>query len=124
MPLARDMGVPTQSLQNLSMTYLSATPALAGQLVGWDGLVTAGGGPIRGILVDDAVQGQVVSVAMAGLAEGLSATAISIGAAVGSDVTGKCITVAPGNPSIGRAMTAATGPNQRFQVYITREGTN
>jgi hypothetical protein len=56
--------------------------------------------------------------------EVLSGGAVAIGALVGSDATGKGITVAAGTQSIGRAMTATTAANQRFQIYITREGTN
>lgn len=124
MPLARDTGVPTQSLQSLSMIYLGVAAALAGQLVGWDGLLSTGATPIRGALIDDAVQNQTVSVGMAGLYEVLSGAAVAIGALVGADATGKGVTVAAGTQSIGRAMTATTAANQRFQVYITREGTN
>jgi hypothetical protein len=125
MPLARDTGVSTQSIQNLSMTYLSPTAALAGQLVGWDGLLTSSAAtPIRGVLIDDAVQNQTVSVGMSGLHECLSGGAVSIGAPVGTDVTGKGVAVGAGAQSIGRAMTATTAANQKFQIYITREGTN
>jgi Uncharacterized conserved protein (DUF2190) len=124
MPLARDTGVPAQSLQNLSMTYLSATAALPGQLVGWDGLLSTGAAPIRGPLLDDAAQNQTVSVGMSGLHEILSGAAVAVGSLIGSDATGKGIVVAAGTQSIGRAMTATTAANQRFQVYITREGTN
>jgi hypothetical protein len=124
MPVAKDTGVSTHSLQNLSMTYLSPTAALAGQLVGWDGLLSTGATPIRGPLIDDAIQNQTVSIGMSGLHEVLSGAAVAIGAFVGSDATGKGVTVAAGTQSIGRAMTATTAANQRFQVYITREGTN
>jgi hypothetical protein len=54
----------------------------------------------------------------------LSGAAVAVGALVGSDAAGKGITVAAGTQSIGRAMSATTAANQRFQVYITREGTN
>jgi hypothetical protein len=124
MPLAKDTGVATHSLQSLSMTYLSPAAALAGQLVGWDGLLSTGATPIRGPLIDDAIQNQTVSIGMAGMHEVLSGGAVAIGALVGSDATGKGITVAAGTQSIGRAMTATTAANQRFQIYITREGTN
>lgn len=124
MPLAKDTGVPAQSLQSLSMTYLSPAAALAGQLVGWDGLLSTGATSIRGPLIDDAIQNQTVSVGMAGLHEVLSSGAVAIGALIGSDGTGRGIAVAAGVQSIGRAMSATTAPNQRFQVYITREGTN
>lgn len=124
MPLAKDTGVPTQSLQNLSMTYLSPAAATAGQLVGWDGLLSTGATPIRGPLLGDAIQNQTASVGMSGLHEVLSGAAVAIGALVGSDATGKGVTVGAGVQSIGRAMTATITANQKFQVYITREGTN
>jgi hypothetical protein len=124
MPLAKDTGVPTHSLQNLSMTYLGAAPALAGQLIGWDGLLSIGTGPIRGPLLDDAVTNQVVSVGMAGLHEVISSSVVIVGSLIGSDNTGRGIVVGPGSQSIGRAISATTGANQKFQVYITREGTN
>ena len=124
MPLARDTGVPTQSLQRLSAIYASGIPSLAGQLIGWDNLPSTGGTPIKGALVDDAALGQTVSVEMSGLVEVLSGAAVAIGALVGSDGIGKGVTVVAGTQSIGRAMTATTAANQRFQVYITREGTN
>jgi Uncharacterized conserved protein (DUF2190) len=124
MPLARDTGVPTQSLQNLSMTYLSPAAAIAGQLVGWDGLLCAGATPIRGVLIDDAIQNQTVSVGMSGLHEVLSGGAITIGSIIGSDGAGRGIAQGVGPQSIGRAMTATTAPNQKFQMYITREGAN
>jgi hypothetical protein len=125
MPLAKDTGISTHSLQNLSATYSSPTPALAGQLVGWDGLLSAGATPIKGVLLDDAVQNQTVSIGMSGLHEVLSGGAVPInGALIGSDATGKGIVVAAGTQSIGRAMSTTTAANQRFQVYITREGTN
>jgi hypothetical protein len=125
MPLARDTGVPTHSLQNLSMTYLSATPALAGQLVGWDGtLAILTTTPIRGVLIDDAVQNQTVSVGMAGLYEVLSGGAVTVGSAIGCDSSGRGIAVAASTQSIGRAMSATTAAGQKFQMYITREGAN
>jgi hypothetical protein len=124
MALARDTGVPTSVIHSLSITYNSAIAALAGQLIGWDGNPSTGVTPIMGVLQDDATQGKVVSVAMAGLTEVLSSAAVAIGAVVGSDATGKGATVAAGTQSIGRAMSAATAANQKFQVYITREGTN
>ncbi|MGL4619156.1 MAG: DUF2190 family protein [Chroococcidiopsis sp.] len=124
MPLARDTGVPTHSLQNLSMTYASPTSALVGQLVGWDGLLSTGATPVKGVLLDDAVQNQTVSIGMAGLHECLSGAAVAVGALIGSDGTGRGITVGAGVQSIGRAMTATTAANQKFQLYITREGTN
>ena len=124
MPLAKDTGVSTHSLQNLSATYLSLTAALAGQLVGWDRLLSTGATPIKGVLLHDAVANQTVSIGMAGLHECLSGGAIAVGALVGSDANGRGITVAAGTQSIGRAMSATTAVNQKFQIYITREGTN
>jgi hypothetical protein len=124
MPLARDTGVPTSVIHSLSITYNDPTPALAGQLIGWDGNRPTGATPIMGVLQDDATQGKVVSVAMAGLAEVLSGAAVAIGTTVGSDATGKGATVAGGTQSIGKSMSAATAANQKIQVYITREGTN
>jgi Uncharacterized conserved protein (DUF2190) len=124
MPLARDMGVPTQSLQSLSMTYLSPAPAVAGTLVGWDGLVSTGATPIRGVLIDDAIQNQTVSVGMAGVHEVLSAGAIAIGSLIGVDAFGRGLAVGVGSQTIGRAMSATNTGNQKFQMYITREGTN
>lgn len=122
MPLAKDTGVPTQSLQNLSRTYAGAAPAVAGQLIGWDGnLATT---TIMGVLLDDAVQNQTVSVGMAGLHECISGSAIGAGSPIGVDGFGRGVPVAAGLHVIGRAMTATTNVNQKFQVYITREGTN
>lgn len=125
MAAPKDSGVPTNTLHQLSITYASATPALAGQLVWWDGqLATSSAVSPMGILIEDATQNKTVVLAMAGLAEGLSGAAIAIGQPVGTDGTGKLIALGAGSHSIGRAMTAATASNQKFQVYITREGTN
>lgn len=122
MPLAKDTGVPTHSLQNLSRTYTGAAPAVAGQLIGWDGNLATS--TIMGVLLDDAVQNQTVSVGMAGLHECLSGTAVGIGSPIGVDGAGRGVPVAAGLQTIGRAMSATTNANQKFQIYITREGTN
>jgi hypothetical protein len=127
MPLARDTGVPTQVIQSLSIVYQSATPALAGQLVDWTGnltvssVTTAPG--IMGVLQDDATQGKTVSVAMAGLVEVLSGGPIAIGNLVTTDATGRGLFSGLNALLIGRAMSATTAANQKFQMYITREGT-
>jgi hypothetical protein len=127
MPLARDTGVPTQVIQSLSIVYQSATPALAGQLVDWAGNLVinpASGSPaIMGVLQDDATQGKTVSVAMAGVAEVISGGPIAIGNIIGTDVTGKGVFTGLNTLLIGRAMSATTAANQKFQMYITREGT-
>jgi Uncharacterized conserved protein (DUF2190) len=124
-PAPKDFGVPVNTLQQLSITYASATAALAGQLVWWDGqLATSPAVSPMGLLVEDAAQNKTVVVAMAGLGEGLSGGAIAIGQAVGTDGTGKLVALGAGNHTIGRAMSATTAANQKFQVYITREGTN
>jgi Uncharacterized conserved protein (DUF2190) len=128
MPAPKDQGVPVNVIQSLTMQYLSATPAVAGQMVDYTGnLVTAAGTvPIYGVLRDDAVQNRYVSVAVAGLVEVLSGGAIAAGSAVASDATGKGVTAAVGQHSIGRVVpgSAATAANQKIQVLITREGTN
>jgi hypothetical protein len=122
MPLAKDTGVATQSLQNLSRTYIGVAPAVAGQLIGWDGNLAST--TIMGPLLDDAVTGQTVSVGMAGLHECISGSAVGIGSVIGVDGSGRGVPVAPGFHVIGRAMSATTAANQKFQMYITREGTN
>ena len=122
MPLAKDTGLPTQSLQSLSRTYTGVAPAIAGQIIGWVGnLATA---TIMGVLLDDAVQNQTVSVGMAGLHECISGSGIGVGSPIGVDGFGRGVPVAAGFHTIGRAMTATTNANQKFQMYITREGTN
>jgi hypothetical protein len=127
MPAPKDQGVPVNVTQSLTMQYLSATPAVAGQLVDYTGnLVVSAATPIYGVLREDAVQNRYVSVAVAGLVEILSGATVSAGNAIGSDATGKGIFVAAGNHSIGRVIpgSSATGANQKVQVLITREGTN
>lgn len=125
MPLAKDTGYPVKSLQNLPVTYTSVAPASAGQLVGWDGaLVVAAATPIQGVLMDDAAQNQTVSVGMVGLFECIAGGAITAGALIGADASGRGIAVGAGTQSIGRARTATTAAGQKFQLFITREGTN
>lgn len=124
MPLARDTGVPTQVIQSLSVVWQGVTPALPGQFISWSGNPVATLIPIKGVLQDDAVQGRAVSVAMAGVVEVLSGGAIAVGSIVGSDASNRGVVVAPGDQSIGRAMSATTAAGQKFQMYITREGTN
>jgi hypothetical protein len=128
MPAPKDQGVPVNVTQSLTMQYLSATPAVAGQLVDYLGnlVVVNGTTPIYGVLRDDAAQNRYVSVAVAGLVEVLSGGALSAGQLVASDTTGKGIAAAVGQHSIGRVIqgSSATGANQKVQVLITREGTN
>lgn len=128
MPAPKDQGVPVNVTQSLTMQYLSATPAVAGQLVDYLGnlVVAIGTTPIYGVLREDAVQNRYVSVAVAGLVEVLSGGSITTGSAVGSDTTGRGIGVGAGNHSIGRVIpgSSASGAGQKVQVLITREGTN
>jgi hypothetical protein len=127
MPAPKDQGVPVNVIQSLTMQYLSATPAVAGQLVDYAGnLVISTAVPIFGVLREDAVQNRYVSVAVAGVVEILSGAALAAGNAIGADTAGRGSNLGPGNQTIGRVIpgSSATGANQKVQVLITREGTN
>jgi hypothetical protein len=126
MPAPRDQGVPVNVTQSLSMQFLSATPAVAGTLVGYNGLTSNGGNAIFGVLREDAAQNGWVSVAVAGLVEVLSAGALNPGDAVGANGIGQAAAVTAGTHMIGRVIpgSSATAAGQRVQVLITREGTN
>jgi hypothetical protein len=124
MAAPKDFGVPSSVLHQLTVRYTgsAATPALAGMIVDWNGNI--GTGQIMGVLVEDTSAGKDAGVVMAGIAEVLSNGVISVGQTVGTDGVGRGIVVSPGAQVLGRAMSGTTGPNQKFQVYITREGTN
>lgn len=126
MPLPRNLGLPTNVSLSLTMTYNGLTPALAGQFIGWDGqLVIAPGTSIAGVLREDATTGKNVSVAMSGLVEVLSGGAVAVGNAIGADIAGKGAVAAAGAQIFGRVFQGSpiTAANQRFQMFITREGT-
>lgn len=125
MPAPKDFGVPTNVLHQLTVTMATAGGGLLGQPVFWDGqIATASTVSAMGLLVEDATVNKPCGVAMAGLCEGLAGAAVAIGAAVGPDATGRLVPVAAGSHVLGRAVSAATAAGQKFQVYITREGTN
>lgn len=126
MPAPRDQGVPVNVTQSLSMQYLGVTLAVAGTLVGYDGLIATGANPIFGVLREDATQNRWVSVAVAGLVEIVAGVALVAGNAVGANATGQGIAVAAGTQSIGRIVpgASAAAAGQRVQMIITREGTN
>jgi hypothetical protein len=126
MPAPRDQGVPINVTQSLSMLYLGAALAVAGTLVGYDGLVATGATPIFGVLREDATQNRWVSVAVAGLVEIVAGGTLAAGNAIGANATGQGISVAGGTQSIGRIVpgASATAAGQRVQMLITREGTN
>jgi hypothetical protein len=127
MPAPKDQGVPVNVIQSLTMQYLSATPAVAGQLVDYTGnLATNPANPIYGVLREDAVQNRFVSVAVAGLVEVLTGGAIAASNALGVDATGRGVAVGSGSQSLGRVIpgSSATAAGQKVQVLITREGTN
>ncbi len=124
MPAPRDVGLPVNVIQSLSIDYASATAALSGQLVDFAGnLVVAAATPVYGVLREDATQGRTVSVATVGMVEIIAGAAVAVGAAITADASGRGITAAAGNQIFGRALSAATAANQRFQALITREGT-
>jgi hypothetical protein len=126
MPAPRDQGVPVNVTQSLSMQFSSATSAVAGTLVGYNGAGSNGGNAIFGILREDASQNRWVSVAVAGLAEVFSGGALNPGDSVGANGIGQAVAVAAGTHMIGRVVpgSSATAAGQRVQVLITREGTN
>lgn len=124
MPAPRDVGLPTNILQSLTVTYAGAVAQTPGVLMGWDGnLAIAPATSIMGVTRDDAATGKQVSVATAGLVEGIAGGAIAIGQPIGADTLGRCIVAAAGSQIIGRATTATTALGQRVQFFITREGT-
>jgi Uncharacterized conserved protein (DUF2190) len=125
MPAPRDQGVLVNVTQSLSITYLSATAAVAGQLVDYAGnLAVSAATPVYGVLRDDATQNRVVSIVTDGLVEVLSGGAVAIGNAICADATGRGAATGAGNQCLGRAVSAASAAGQRFQMLITREGTN
>lgn len=125
MPLPRETGLPVAIIQTVSITYASATAAQAGQLVDFGGnLVVNEFTPVFGVLLDDAVQGQIVSIAVAGLVEIISGSAIFLGAAISSDIIGRGRGSGLGAPIFARAMSSTTAANKKFQAYITREGSS
>jgi hypothetical protein len=122
MPAPKDFGVPTNVLHQLSVTYIAAAPGQAGLLVDWQG--SLGVGQIMGVLVEDTSAGKIAGVAMAGLVEVICGAPVAVGSPIGTDGVGRGIPVGAGVQIIGRAMSATTALGQKFQMYITREGTN
>lgn len=120
MPAPRDFGVPTNILHQL--TIRAAGNAPTGSIIDWTGTIGVSGQPM-GVIVDDAVAGRDVGVAMAGLIEVIAGAPIAVGQPIGGDGLGRGIPVGPPTQILGRAMSAAAA-GQRFQMYITREGTN
>jgi hypothetical protein len=122
MAAPKDFGVPTNLLHQLTVIYISGLAGQAGMLVDWQGNV--GVGQIMGVLVEDTSTGKSAGVAMAGLVEVICGAAVAVGSPIGTDGAGRGIPVGAGAQIIGRAMSATTALGQKFQMYITREGTN
>jgi hypothetical protein len=121
----RDNDLAVYVTHRHTITYASATSALAGQPVDFArNLITTNNTPVFGILESDATQNKDVAIALQGICQGLSGGAIAVGNAIGCDGTGRLVAVAAGVVSIGRALTATTLAGQKFQLLITREGTN
>lgn len=122
MPAPINTGLPTNILQSLSITYVSAAAATPGQLVGYNGaLAVLPATPVFGVLRSDAVQNQVTSVAVAGMCEVTAGATITVGAPISADSTGRGIVAVTAAHCFGRALTAAT-VGQKFQVIFSREG--
>lgn len=125
MPQAQNTGVPSKTTLALTTTYTSSGAGVTGKLITYAGaLGSAGTSVIYGVLQQDCVQNDTVSVAVGGLVEVLSGAAVAVGAAVVSDSAGRGVTATAGDKIFGRAVSAAAAANQKFQVLITREGTN
>jgi Uncharacterized conserved protein (DUF2190) len=124
MPAPRDQGLPVNVTQSLSITYNGAAPAVAGQLVDFNGqLVTGNALPVFGVLREDASPGRTVSVAVAGLCEVLAGGVFSVpGSIVCSDASGRGQAGGAGTYIFGRNLSNATAVGQKIQVFITREG--
>jgi hypothetical protein len=127
MPAPKDQGIPVNVTLSTTIQYTSATPAPAGSMVDFNGALPATGNtPVLGVLREDAVQNRYVSVALAGLVEIISGSAITAGDRVNSGTDGRALSSGAGAQAVGRIMPgySATAAGQRIQMLITREGTN
>jgi Uncharacterized conserved protein (DUF2190) len=121
----RDNDLAVYVTHRQTVTYASITTAGTGQPVDFNrALVVANNVPVFGVLEQDAVQGRDVSIAIQGICQGISGGAIAPGQAIGCDGTGRFVAVAAGAVCFGRALSTATAAGQKFQMLITREGTN
>ena len=124
MAAPRDSDLPVFTYHRHSITYIGI-PAVAGQAVSFDrNGISSPAIPVFGVLEFDAVAGQDVTIAVAGICQMITNSAVAVGASIGVDSTSRAIPVGAGNQIFGRALSAATAPGQKIQVLITREGTN
>ena len=126
MAAPRDSDLPVFTYHRHTITYAGVAPAAAGTAIGFDRQIAGNAGqPAFGILEFDAVTGQDVTIAIAGICQCISSGGgIFIGNAIVFDSFGRATTVAAGVQIFGRALSAATAAGQKIQVLITREGTN
>lgn len=124
MPAPRDNDLPVLTYHRHTITYAAVNPAFAGTPIGFDRVpVLSAGLSVFGVLESDAVIGQDVTIAVAGICQMISGGVIAVGNSITIDGTSRAIAGAVGNHLFGRALSAATAAGQKIQVLITREGT-
>lgn len=125
MPAPRDSDLPVLTYHRHTIAYAGVVAALAGTAIGFDRLpVVSVAVPVLGVLESDAIAGQDVTLAVAGICQMITGAAIPIGSAVTIDLTSRAFVGSVGQQIFGRALSAATAGGQKIQILITREGTN
>ena len=123
MAAPRDSDLPVYTYHRHTITYLGI-PLVAGQAVSFDRIgISSPTIPVFGVLEFDAVAGQDVAIAVAGICQMIANSAIAVGSPIGVDSTSRAIFANAGNQIFGRALSATTAAGQKIQVLITREGT-